>query len=262
METRDILRIHIENTQPIEVSDFTKTMNAIGSLFSSFASKNGKTKDEINAKLYVSKIKEGSIDIHLVELATVGIIPFMENSNLILDFAKNIKSFYEYYVHSIGEKPKLNAQELKGVHDMVSVPANDRGGKMAIQVIHGDVGEIIFEGCTFNHIEGNGIQNQSENELKELKSTTSEGEVLTRRLMTIYQVRKDSGSTGNKGVIESISDRKLGLVFDTDELEDRILHSSQNPMLKGYVVDVIIQTAQGKPAAYKVMALHDVIDLE
>ena len=51
-------------------------------------------------------------------------------------------------------------------------------------------------------------------------------------------------------------------MFDSDTLEDDILRSAQNPMLKGYIVDVIVQTVQGKPAAYKIMALHDVIDLD
>lgn len=50
---QDILRIHIENSQPVEVADFTKTMNAFGALFASFAQKNGKSKEEANAKLYV-----------------------------------------------------------------------------------------------------------------------------------------------------------------------------------------------------------------
>ena len=67
MNEQEILRIHIENSQPIEISDFTKTMNGIGGLFSSFAQRNGKSKEEVNAKLYVSKIQKGSIDIHLIE---------------------------------------------------------------------------------------------------------------------------------------------------------------------------------------------------
>lgn len=41
---QDILRIHIENSQPVEVADFTKTMNTFGALFTSFAQKNGKSK--------------------------------------------------------------------------------------------------------------------------------------------------------------------------------------------------------------------------
>ena len=262
MNNNNVLRIHIKNSQPVDVSDFTKTMSAFGTLFSNFAQKNGKSKEEANAKLYVSKIIEGSIDIHLVELASLAVIPFVENSNLILDFAKQIKSIYDYFVLSKGDEPELNVPELKGVHDMVSIPANDRNGLMTVQVINDNAGNVIFEGCTFNHIEGNGIQNQSDNALKERKALSNEGDIYRKQLMTIYQVRKDGADRGNKGVIDAISDRKLGLVFDSDTLEDDILRSAQNPMLKGYIVDVIVQTVQGKPAAYKIMALHDVIDLD
>lgn len=262
MNNNNVLRIHIKNSQPVDVSDFTKTMSAFGTLFSNFAQKNGKSKEEANAKLYVSKIIEGSIDIHLVELASLAVIPFVENSNLILDFAKHIKSIYDYFVLSKGDEPELNVPELKCVHDMVSIPANDRNGLMTVQVINDNAGNVIFEGCTFNHIEGNGIQNQSDNALKERKSLSNEGDIYRKQLMTIYQVRKDGADRGNKGVIDAISDRKLGLVFDSDTLEDDILRSAQNPMLKGYIVDVIVQTVQGKPAAYKIMALHDVIDLD
>ena len=262
MNNNNVLRIHIKNSQPVDVSDFTKTMSAFGTLFSNFAQKNGKSKEEANAKLYVSKIIEGSIDIHLVELASLAVIPFVENSNLILDFAKHIKSIYDYFVLSKGDEPELNVPELKGVHDMVSIPANDRNGLMTVQVINDNAGNVIFEGCTFNHIEGNGIQNQSDNALKERKALSNEGDIYRKQLMTINQVRKDGADRGNKGVIDAISDRKLGLVFDSDTLEDDILRSAQNPMLKGYIVDVIVQTVQGKPAAYKIMALHDVIDLD
>lgn len=262
MNNNNVLRIHIKNSQPVDVSDFTKTMSAFGTLFSNFAQKNGKSKEEANAKLYVSKIIEGSIDIHLVELASLAVIPFVENSNLILDFAKHIKSIYDYFVLSKGDEPELNVPELKGVHDMVSIPANDRNGLMTVQVINDNAGNVIFEGCTFNHIEGNGIQNQSDNALKGRKALSNEGDIYRKQLMTIYQVRKDGADRGNKGVIDAISDRKLGLVFDSDTLEDDILRSAQNPMLKGYIVDVIVQTVQGKPAAYKIMALHDVIDLD
>lgn len=262
MNNNNVLRIHIKNSQPVDVSDFTKTMSTFGTLFSNFAQKNGKSKEEANAKLYVSKIIEGSIDIHLVELASLAVIPFVENSNLILDFAKHIKSIYDYFVLSKGDEPELNVPELKGVHDMVSIPANDRNGLMTVQVINDNAGNVIFEGCTFNHIEGNGIQNQSDNALKERKALSNEGDIYRKQLMTIYQVRKDGADRGNKGVIDAISDRKLGLVFDSDTLEDDILRSAQNPMLKGYIVDVIVQTVQGKPAAYKIMALHDVIDLD
>lgn len=145
---------------------------------------------------------------------------------------------------------------------MVSVPANDRGGLMSVQVIHGDVGVVTYNGCSFNVVEGNGVQNLSGRELSESKAVSKDGDVYMRQLMTIYQLNKSGKVTGNKGVIDALCSKKLGLVFDSDELENRILHSDENPMLKGYVVDVVMLTANGKPAAYKIIGLHDVIDLE
>lgn len=258
----NVLRIHIKHSQPIEISDFTKTMNGVSGLFSSFAQRNGKSKEEVNAKLYVSRIQQGSIDIHLIEIATAGIIPFMENSNLILDFAKHIKSIYDYYVKGESSRPELSISDLRNIHDLVSVPSNDRKGTMSVQVINGDVDNIIYNGCTFNNTDSNSSQNQVDKEIEQLKKVQSSDDVWERQLMTIYQVRKDGTLAGNKGVIDAISDKRLGLLFESDELEDKILHSEDNPLRKAYYVDVMILTANGKPAAYKVMELHDVIDLD
>ncbi len=257
------LRIHIKNSTPIQVSDFTTSINAIGSSFSNFAQKNGCSKELSNAKLYVNKITEGSIDIHLVELVSIGIIPFVENANLIMDFAKHLKSVYDYFTFSKGEKPELTPGELRDLHDMITIPAKDSNGSMDIQVIKGDVDNVIFSGCTFNYMESNGLQNRINNDLDSIKSITEQGEIYSRQLMTIYQLRKNpASSTGNKAVIDAISDKHLGLVFDSDDLKEAILESEQNPMMKAYLVDVMMLFANGKPAAYKVIALHDVIDLD
>lgn len=91
----------------------------------------------------------------------------------------------------------------------------------------------------------------------------SEEHIHTRQLMTIYQMRGDMGTDkGNKAVIDAISKNKLAVVFETDELKEQILHSDSNPTKKAFLVDVVVQTVAGKIAAYKVMALHDVIDID
>ena len=81
--------------------------------------------------------------------------------------------------------------------------------------------------------------------------------------MKIYQVRGDmTSNTGNKAVIDAISNKKLNVVFETDELKHKILNSEDNPIRKAYLVDVLLMTIEGKPAAYKVIALHDIIPLD
>lgn len=68
--------------------------------------------------------------------------------------------------------------------------------------------------------------------------------------------------TFSKYFVGIFSKCPLGLAFDADELRDKILRSNDNPIKKGYVVGVIVQTFSGKPAAYKILNLHDVIALE
>ena len=189
-------------------------------------------------------------------------MPFAENINLIFEFAKNIKSITEYFFESKGEKPDLSAKECKDLHDMVGITAGDNNGRMEMSVIDRVSGGNVYVGCIINSIYANGLQNQMHNEIARMKSD-SEEHIYARQLMTIYQMRGDMGTDkGNKAVIDAISKNKLAVVFETDELKEQILHSDSNPTKKAFLVDVVVQTVAGRIAAYKVMALHDVIDID
>lgn len=52
------------------------------------------------------------------------------------------------------------------------------------------------------------------------------------------------------------------MVFETDELKELILNSDENPTKKAFLVDVVVQTVNGRLAAYKVMKLHDIVSLD
>lgn len=263
MEAKDtVLKIHVEHSRPIEINEFTSALNAVGSLFSTFAQKNGDCKETAGAKLYVEKIQEGCIDVFLCEQIAAGLLPFAENINLIFEFAKNIKSITEYFFESKGEKPDLSAKECKDLHDMVGITAGDNNGRMEMSVTDRVSGGNVYVGCIINSIYANGLQNQMHNEIAGMKSD-SEEHIYARQLMTIYQMRGDMGTDkGDKAVIDAISKNKLAVVFETDELKEQILHSDSNPTKKAFLVDVVVQTVAGRIAAYKVMALHDVIDID
>lgn len=124
-------------------------------------------------------------------------------------------------------------------------------------------GEIVYIGCTFNNNECNGTQNKLKKDIESEKAKEPKEEVYKRVLMTIYQMRSDSSTDkGNKAVIQSISEKKLGLLFDSDELKSKILYSDINPTKMAFYVDVVVMVANERMAAYKVTALHDVIELE
>jgi hypothetical protein len=71
--------------------------------------------------------------------------------------------------------------------------------------------------------------------------------------------------TGERVVIEEVSPRELPLIYASDLAEQRIKHevreADDNVYKKGFVVDVNVELVGGKPAAYKVTNIHQVIDL-
>lgn len=186
----------------------------------------------------------------------------MENINIILEFSLYIKTVMEYCLSRKGEKPKLDLQEARNFRDLLEISANDNKGEMSIgAVIKTDTGNV-YNNCVFNFQGSNSSQNQIEKDIEEMKSAQPSGNVFKRQLMTIYQIRGDmSSNTGNKAVIDAITSKKLNVVFETDELKRKILNSEENPIRKAYLVDVVLMTVEGRQTAYKVTALHDVIDL-
>ncbi len=257
------LRVHIKNSKPIEISQLAASMNSLGNLYSSYVHNNAESVDMAQAKLYVEKISEGSIDIYLQELFSASVLPFMENANTIIDFAGYIKTALSFFIHGQGEKPDLSIQDCQDFNNVLSIPAADVNGSMEIgAVVRGD-NNSVFNHCTFNFTEGNSGQNQLRQAIQEMKSLEPANNTYRSQLMRIYQMRSDmKEDKGNKAIIEEISKNKIPVVFDTDELKNRILNSDSNPVKRAFFVDVEVKTINSRIVAYNVLALHDVIDLD
>lgn len=257
------LRIHIRYSKSIEVNEFANTLNSIGSLYSSFVQKNGGSDEMAHAKLYVRSVQEGSIIIFLQELISGTIIPFVDNVNTIVDFVGFIKSVVDYFIHGIGEKPQLSIQDCQNFNNMFALTAGDNNGLTEIGAVNKADNGNIFVNCTFNYTESNGGQNQINKEIERLKSIAPRSEDYHGVLMIIDQMRGDiTKDSGNKAQIDAISKRKYPVVFATDELKKQILDIESNPTKKAFYVDASVQTINDKIAAYKILALHDIIDLQ
>lgn len=258
----NILKIHITNSKPVDLQTFSNSLSSVSSLFASYANKNGVYTSDAEVGLYVEKVKEGSIELWL-GVGTAAFLAFAENANIIVDFAKHIKVAYDYYTNKSEEKPDMSIDEMKHYHDMLNVVANDNKGDMSMSVFDSVNGGNIFIGCRFDNNESNNIQNKINRAIEQYKSTPPLEEIHTRVVMGIYQLRSDMNvNTGNKAIIDSISKNKVGLFFESDELKLEVLASDRNPINYAYVVDVSVQRLESRIVAYKVLKLHEVIELQ
>jgi len=249
------LVIKIDNKRPIELLDLTKSLVSLATQFNSYVAKNADSKENSEAKLYIKEIKSGSVILELIELATIGVIPFIENTNTIIEFAKYIKSVLNYFIKNEGEKPELSAPDCKDFSAIINPIAKDNGSQIIISpTINGNV---VFN-FGVNSLESNALMNMMNQEVSRMKLPEQNDEIKQSVLLTWFQARNDMNSqTGNKGVVEELSKKPLNITFDDEEIKQQMLHSDSNPLITAFVVDVKIQTVQDKPVAYKIMRLHE-----
>jgi hypothetical protein len=250
----------IENKRPIELIDLTKSLISLSNQFSNYVFREGNSKEEREAKLYIKEIKSGSVIIELIEYATVGMIPFIENINTIVGFADNLKRAIKYYLTNEGEKPETNINDLKEFYTILNPVAKDNGSQMFFQTtINGNVIQTI----NLNFNDTNTVQNRIKQDILELRTEEILNDTYERVALKLYQARSDLKSkTGNKGIIEEISEKPLNIYFNNDEIKEQILQAEINPLKSIFIVDVKIINVDKKPAIYKILKLHESFEIE
>lgn len=256
------LVIKITHGQPIEIADFASTMSAFGQLFSEYSNKNGDSHEARKAKLYLERVDHGSIELRLVEVVTLGILPFVENVNLIMEFAGYLKSVFDFFAASKGKAPKLTEAECRNFKRALDVVANDNNGEMKIYAVN-DNSSHEYNNCVVFQLGANAAQNRLEKEAERLKDESGGSLVREKVVMTIFQMRGDiSQKSGNYAQIDDIARRRVAVRFANEALQTAILGSDTNPTKQAYLVDVEVQTVNGdRIAMYNVVKLHEIIPL-
>lgn len=261
--TKDVrLIIHIENKQPIELMDLTKSLVSLASQFNDFVKSTANIENR-EAKLYVKEIKSGSVILDLVEIASKGAIalPFIENVNTIIGFAEYLKKGYTYFLgDKKDKKPELSVKDCNDFSQIVNPIAKDNGSQININTtINGNVTNVI----TFNSLQANAIQNLIKQECRDLLVPELLNGSHEKVVMYFDTTKSDiKADTGNKAIIESIDKKSAKVIFDTDDLKEKILKGVINPLTTAFVVDVKVETVKDKIAAYKVISLHDTFPIE
>lgn len=256
---KSTLRVHL-TCDSLELNDFAISLKSLDDEFKSFAKENASSDEQVDSKLYVSKIEKGSIIVDLVEYASVTFLPLMiENPDMIFSFAKYMRLIYDFFIKGKGEKPELTKKSLDNYAKIVLPVVRDNNGNLNITAIN-NITENVYSNCnfSFDNNKANAFQNKLCVEAKKLEEITSKENVFNKVLMELRQIRKnDKKHKGNKAIISSITNNPLNLICDTDEIEYDILKSEKNPLETAFLVDVIVMDLRGNPFAYKVTHIYN-----
>lgn len=248
------LTIHIENKRPVELIDFTDSFEALGSQYYKFLSESECFRLNPETKLYIKEIKSCCIIAQLSDLVPL-VLPFIENSNSVIEFTKYLKKGFDYFLGKSEDKPKdFDLKDCNNFNNIIKPVAKDNGSNVTF------TGDFNFGDITvninLNSVEANAIQNGIVKEKEKLK----EPEKKTHDKVLFYwdSAKYDEKSKSiDKGFIDSLYGIALKIVFENKETKSEMLNIENNPFHYAFLVDVEILTIQKIPNAYKIIKMHE-----
>jgi hypothetical protein len=264
-EAHSFLTVTLDLAEPIEISDFAAFFAGLGCQFDDYL-RTHYPDLKGTAKLYVREVRHGSIIADLVPIVR-DIIGLMDDVIIVKGFIDLFKFRLHRWQHGT-TVPDITKDDIKHMSQAIRAVAHDKDGTARIERIH------YVGGREHRELEVTFTTSQAREAIKTIEGQKREMEALpapvdhervlmrfTRSDVLDAEIGKRSGELV---VIEDVSDRPLPLIYGSDLAEQRIKDETRNPdsiFYKGFVVDVNVQMAGGRRAAYTVKNVHQVIDL-
>lgn len=260
-----LLTFKFDNKAPVALDDLAVSLNSLAQFYEDYLAVSGKAPTEEGVRLYVHDLRTGSIIAVLQAIADQahllfgehGVVPTLKSAfdqaDTLAGFLGSLNDVVQFFLgkpNGTKQPTKKEAEEIIKIFEPV---ARDSGSQLNVQ-FNGTVNiEAIH--YHYNSQEANAVQNSAR---RYLGPTLPTNQILHDETLVLHQVRGDSKSkSGDKGIIDSISQRPVKLLFTSEKIKNDILESPDNPFQQVFVVDVEVKTADGKPALYKVLALKD-----
>ncbi|MCA0423740.1 MAG: hypothetical protein LCH61_10505 [Proteobacteria bacterium] len=268
-EADAVLTIRIDTHDPVELQDFTASLQAFEAQFRREYERAHPNRDETETKLVIKTVRSGSIIVDLIAVLAP-IISDMERLTTIIDYVDMIREKIGPWLVPGGRNPDASTKELQSFHRVVAAVAKDTSGSLDLKARYlrrDGSGEEVRSEFAIRTQEARVVQSNIEAEQVERK--TLEQTDYRQVIMTLHQASLDEAkagkAAGEKGVIESISEKPLKLVYASDLAAQRIkaeIRNDDNPLRKAFVVDVNVEKVRGKPHAYRITHVHSIDPLD
>lgn len=263
-EPHIVLNLGLE--RPAELTDFLGAFLSLSSQYDGYMRREHRDIAP-ESKIFVKEIRPGSIEAILIPSLPL-IIDHMDKALIVERFVKFYGTRLAAYFQKGGRDKEAKKGDLKDLMDAVSVIANDPNGRAMISAVDFSQGKTVTKASIkFDTSQAKIARESIASHKKELDQISAADH--QRVLMWFKRSDKDSVTlgvrSGERVVIEDIADDDLPLIYASDLSEERIKHeiraTDENIYYKGFVVDVNVQMRGGRPVAYAVTHIHQVIDL-
>jgi hypothetical protein len=256
----------LDTKEPIEIGDFVKAFSGLADEYKRHVHEVAPDLSE-SSHMFVRKIESGSIVADLVPIIHA-IINDMDKALVVEEFVRKYGGrFRALIAGNRNDQPRTKA-EFQSFSDTIQAIANDPKGSAIIEAaVFKDGKKEITAAFRFNSQQARAVRLEIESRRREMEKQEASDHDRVLMVFTRSDVNKaDIGKrSGERVKIEEVSDKSLSLMYGSALAEDRIKHEIReadgNVYKKGFVVDVNVRRRDGKPVAYSVTNLYDVIDL-
>jgi len=262
-----ILRLSTKN--PIEIGDFVSAFTALGNEYERFV-RDARPDLAPEASVYVREVRAGSIEAELIPWAMTGavtMISYMDQAMILEDFVRRYGTRLSTFFKPGGRLPEASKSELGDLMGQVASIANDPDAVAAIEAVEFQDGiRKVKASIKFRTPEARIAQAQITDQRAELdtKRDAQHPRVLLHFARSSIQDAKLGKRSGELAIVDAISPRALPVVYASDLAEQRIRHemkeSEDNVFKKTFDVDLNVEMRDAKPLAYRIVAVHAVID--
>lgn len=263
-ELNEYLEVTLDLEEPVEIVDLAGLFSGLGADFDRYvAEKHPDLKG--NARMYVRSVREGSIIANL--FADVPDLIGILDGILIVGgfgalFNQRIRSWMQgQFV------PKAKKSDLENATSTLKSLAKDKDGKLKIERFYYRKShwesEVIAE-FTTNEARQALETIQRQKQAEEQPDIVDHAKVLMIYKRMDKSKTKPGTSTGDRVVIEQVDPKDKAVFYASDNARDKIksaILNYEDPWNLGFVVDVSVATRDGKPVAYSVIDVHEIIEL-
>lgn len=260
------LEVVIDVEEPIELGDFVSAFTSVAHQYRRFmAQAHPDLKDD--ATIFVREVRPGSIIADLLP-SVASLIGLMDQTMIVEQFIRLYGNRLAPYFQQGGRLEDTSRTELTEFMGQMAAVARSKNGKGEIRAVAYEDGKRdVRAAVVFNATQAATATKEIEKHRQEL---TNESSADHERVLMVFK-RSDVGDTelgvrsGEQVIIEELSDKRLPLIYGAalaeERIKDQMRRTEENIYYKGFVVDVKVTTKAGRPVAYSVTHVHQIIDL-
>jgi hypothetical protein len=262
------IELRIDLADPPDLFDLIGAFAAVGHQFEQFVAREYPRLPQVQggARLFVKEIRQGSIILDLIPHIPA-LIASMDAVLIVDNFVTRYGAILRAFIG--GQPPKdITKRETKDFLDAVRLIAKDKKGNATIR------SAVFRQNGPEKHIEIQFTTEEAQKaqELLERKVIENEKpvfETLENVLMVFWQSNlkepEPGKRTGEMATIEAAWPKPLPIVYETGLAKERIKHETEqgerNLYKLGFYVDCYVERFQGKPVAYRITNVRNIIPL-